>query len=125
MRHTPYQAGVIITAWPRAIVVIAAFVGKPFGCIADGLLGSTGRALLAAPRNRPCDCGVGARAPLPWPIRTTDTGDHRAGNGHRFLGARFSLQRTSAEERRLGNVTGGAICCARSGSFLARSTRLE
>ena len=33
---TPYQAGVIITAWPLAIVAIAPFVGKLIGRIPDG-----------------------------------------------------------------------------------------
>ena len=46
--HTPYQAGVIITAWPLAIVAIAPFVGKLIGRIPDGLLGSVGLALLSA-----------------------------------------------------------------------------
>ena len=62
--HTPYQAGVLITAWPLAIVVIAPLVGKLIGRIPDGLLGSLGLALLSA--------GLALLAALPGSPRDAD-----------------------------------------------------
>lgn len=45
--HTPYQAGLLITAWPLAIVLIAPWVGRMIGRIPDGLLGGIGLAVLS------------------------------------------------------------------------------
>ena len=69
------QAGLVITAWPLAIVVVAPFAGRLIGRYPDGLLGgiglgilSLGLALLAALPAQPADfdivwrlvlCGIG------------------------------------------------------------------
>ncbi len=44
--HTPFQAGLLIMAWPLTIVLIAPQVGKRIGRIPDGLLGALGLAIL-------------------------------------------------------------------------------
>ena len=46
--RTPAEAGLLITAWPLAIVVTAPLAGRLIGRVADGLLGAVGMALLAA-----------------------------------------------------------------------------
>ncbi len=73
--HTPVQAGLLITAWPLAIVVVAPLAGLLIGRYQDGLLGgfglsflSAGLALLAALSANPSNvdivwrlalCGIG------------------------------------------------------------------
>jgi len=73
--RTPIQAGLLITAWPLAIVVVAPLAGLLIGRYPDGLLGgigltifSAGLALLAALPAQPNDldivwrlglCGIG------------------------------------------------------------------
>ena len=73
--RSPLQAGMLITAWPLAIVVVAPIVGRLIGRYPDGLLGgiglgtmATGLALLAALPAQPVNadivwrmvlCGIG------------------------------------------------------------------
>ncbi len=73
--RSPLQAGLLITAWPLSIVVVAPIVGRFIGRYPDGLLGgiglgimSTGLALLAALPAQPTNadiiwrmalCGIG------------------------------------------------------------------
>jgi len=45
--RTPLQAGLLITAWPLAIVVVAPIVGRLIGRYPDGLLGGIGMAIMA------------------------------------------------------------------------------
>lgn len=45
--RTPFEAGLLITAWPLAIVVMAPVAGRLIGRYPDGLLGGVGLALLA------------------------------------------------------------------------------
>ena len=45
--HSPAQAGLLITAWPLAIVAVAPLAGLLIGRYADGLLGGIGLGLLA------------------------------------------------------------------------------
>ncbi|GKS76577.1 MFS transporter [Acidovorax sp. SUPP950] len=52
-----FEAGLLITAWPLAIVVVAPFAGRLIGRFADGLLGGVGMAVFA--------CGLVALAVLP------------------------------------------------------------
>ncbi len=52
-----FEAGLLITAWPLAIVVVAPIAGRLIGRYPDGLLGGIGLALLAA--------GLGLLAALP------------------------------------------------------------
>ncbi|SDD92016.1 MFS transporter, DHA2 family, multidrug resistance protein [Paracidovorax valerianellae] len=51
------EAGLLITAWPLAIVLVAPLAGRLIGRIADGLLGGIGMAVFA--------CGLLALAALP------------------------------------------------------------
>jgi DHA2 family multidrug resistance protein-like MFS transporter len=51
------QAGLLITAWPLAIVAMGPLVARLIGRVADGLLGGIGLALMA--------CGLGLLALLP------------------------------------------------------------
>ena len=46
--HTPVQAGLLITAWPLAIVVVAPLAGFLIGRYPDGLLGGVGLSFLSA-----------------------------------------------------------------------------
>lgn len=46
--RTHLQAGLLITAWPLAIVAMGPVVGRLIGRVPDGLLGGAGMALLAA-----------------------------------------------------------------------------
>ena len=55
--RSPVQAGLLITAWPLAIVVTAPMAGRLIGRVADGLLGGIGMGLFAA--------GLGLLAALP------------------------------------------------------------
>ncbi len=55
--RTHLQAGLLITAWPLAIVVMAPIVGRLIGRYPDGLLGGIGLGLLA--------CGLALLAALP------------------------------------------------------------
>ena len=55
--RSPLQAGLLITAWPLAIVVAAPLAGRLIGRYPDGLLGGIGLGILAA--------GLAALAALP------------------------------------------------------------
>ncbi len=55
--RTPLQAGLLITAWPVAIVVAAPIAGRLIGRYADGLLGAIGMGIFA--------CGLLLLAALP------------------------------------------------------------
>ncbi|WP_026435227.1 MFS transporter [Acidovorax sp. JHL-9] len=55
--RTPLQAGLLITAWPVAIVVTAPIAGRLIGRCADGLLGAIGMGVFA--------CGLLLLAALP------------------------------------------------------------
>lgn len=55
--RTPLQAGLLITAWPVAIVVTAPIAGRLIGRYADGLLGAIGMGVFA--------CGLLLLAALP------------------------------------------------------------
>ncbi len=55
--RTPLQAGLLITAWPVAIVVTAPIAGRLIGRYADGLLGAIGMGIFA--------CGLLLLAALP------------------------------------------------------------
>ncbi|WP_027995003.1 MFS transporter [Simplicispira psychrophila] len=46
--RTPLQAGLLITAWPLAIVVVAPLAGRLIGRYPDGLLGGLGMVIFAA-----------------------------------------------------------------------------
>ncbi len=46
--HSPVQAGLLITAWPLAIVVVAPLAGFLIGRYPDGLLGGIGLSFLSA-----------------------------------------------------------------------------
>ena len=46
--HTPAEAGLLLTVWPVAIMVMAPVAGRLIGRVADGLLGGVGLALMAA-----------------------------------------------------------------------------
>ena len=46
--RTPLQAGVLITAWPIAIIAIAPFVGRAIGRIPGGIFGGAGLGILSA-----------------------------------------------------------------------------
>ncbi len=46
--RSPLQAGLLITAWPLAIVVVAPVVGRLIGRYPDGLLGGIGMAIMAS-----------------------------------------------------------------------------
>ncbi len=46
--RSPLQAGLLITAWPLAIVVVAPWAGRLIGRCPDGLLGSIGMAVFAS-----------------------------------------------------------------------------
>ncbi|MDR0578293.1 MAG: MFS transporter [Candidatus Accumulibacter sp.] len=46
--RTPWQAGMLITAWPLAIVVVAPLVGRMIGRIPDGTFGGIGLGILSA-----------------------------------------------------------------------------
>ncbi|SDG72811.1 MFS transporter [Propionivibrio dicarboxylicus] len=56
-RHSPAQAGLLITAWPLAVVVTAPLAGHLIGRYPDGLLSGIGLALLAT--------GLGLLATMP------------------------------------------------------------
>jgi DHA2 family multidrug resistance protein-like MFS transporter len=103
--RTPLQAGVLITAWPLAIVVVAPLVGRLIGRIPDGALGgiglgvmSLGLALLALLPEQPADaaivwrlalCGIGFglfQSPNNHTI-VTSAPVHRSGGASGMLGA--------------------------------------
>ncbi|MDR0439613.1 MAG: MFS transporter [Candidatus Accumulibacter sp.] len=102
--RTPVQAGVLITAWPLAIAVVAPLVGRLIGRIPDGTLGgiglctlSAGLALLALLPDRPADadiiwrlalCGIGFglfQSPNNHTI-VTSAPLHRSGGASGMLG---------------------------------------
>ena len=69
--RTHLQAGLLITVWPLAIVVVAPIAGRLIGRYPDGLLGgiglgllATGLALLAALPAVPCDLDIAWRLAL-------------------------------------------------------------
>lgn len=55
--RTPWEAGMLITAWPLATIVAAPLAGRLIGRYPDGLLGGIGLGLLA--------CGLALLAALP------------------------------------------------------------
>ena len=55
--RTPWEAGLLITAWPLGTVVMAPLAGRLIGRYPDGLLGAAGLGLMA--------CGLGLLATLP------------------------------------------------------------
>ena len=55
--RTPFQAGMLLTAWPAAIVVMAPLAGRLIGRVNSGVLGGIGMALMA--------CGLLALVLLP------------------------------------------------------------
>ncbi len=113
--RTPLQAGLLIPAWPLAIVVVAPFVGRLIGRYPDGLLGgiglgtmATGLALLAALPAHPANadivwrmalCGIGFglfQSPNNHTIVTTAP-RHRSGGASGMLGtARLTGQAIGA-----------------------------
>jgi DHA2 family multidrug resistance protein-like MFS transporter len=113
--HSHAEAGLLLTAWPLGIVVIAPVAGRLIGRIADGLLGGAGLALLAIgllllallpaqPSNadivwRMVLCGLGFglfQSPNNHTIVTTPP-PHRAGAGGGMLGtARLTGQTLGA-----------------------------
>ncbi|HXE22447.1 MAG TPA: MFS transporter [Rhodoferax sp.] len=113
--RTPLQAGLLITAWPLAIVVVAPIIGRLIGRYPDGLLGgigmaimAVGLALLAALPNQPDNaaiawrmavCGIGFgmfQSPNNHTIVTTAP-VHRSGGASGLLGtARLTGQTLGA-----------------------------
>ncbi len=113
--RSPLQAGLLITAWPLAIVVVAPIVGRLIGRYPDGLLGgiglgamATGLALLAALPAQPANadiiwrmalCGIGFglfQSPNNHTIVTTAP-EHRSGSASGMLGtARLTGQTVGA-----------------------------
>lgn len=113
--RTPLQAGLLITAWPLAIMVVAPVIGRLIGRYPDGLLGgigmavmAVGLALLAALPNQPGDaaiawrmavCGIGFgmfQSPNNHTIVTTAP-VHRSGGASGLLGtARLTGQTLGA-----------------------------
>lgn len=113
--RSPLQAGLLITAWPLAIVVVAPIVGRLIGRYPDGLLGgvglgamATGLALLAALPAQPANadivwrialCGIGFglfQSPNNHTIVTTAPA-HRSGSASGMLGtARLTGQTIGA-----------------------------
>lgn len=113
--RSPLQAGLLITAWPLAIVVVAPIAGRLIGRYPDGLLGgiglgamAVGLALLAALPAQPADadivwrmalCGIGFglfQSPNNHTIVTTAPA-HRSGGASGMLGtARLTGQTVGA-----------------------------
>ena len=113
--RSPLQAGLLITAWPLAIIVAAPLAGRLIGRYPDGLLGgiglgilATGLALLAALPAQPANadivwrlmlCGIGFglfQSPNNHTIVTTAP-RHRSGGASGMLGtARLTGQTLGA-----------------------------
>ena len=113
--RSPLQAGLLITAWPLAIVVVAPIVGRLIGRYPDGLLGGIGMgimaiglALMAALPAQPDNaaiawrmvlCGIGFgmfQSPNNHTILTTAP-EHRSGGASGMLGtARLTGQTLGA-----------------------------
>ena len=113
--RSPLQAGLLITAWPLSIVVVAPIVGRLIGRYPDGLLGgiglgtmATGLALLAALPTQPANaeiiwrmalCGIGFglfQSPNNHTIVTTAP-HNRSGGASGMLGtARLTGQTVGA-----------------------------
>ena len=113
--RSPLQAGLLITAWPLAIVVVAPIVGRLIGRYPDGLLGGIGMgimalglALMAALPAQPDNtaiawrmvlCGIGFgmfQSPNNHTIVTTAP-EHRSGGASGMLGtARLTGQTLGA-----------------------------
>jgi DHA2 family multidrug resistance protein-like MFS transporter len=117
--RTHLQAGLLITAWPLAIVLVAPIAGRLIGRYPDGLLGgiglglmATGLALLATLPAQPTDfdiawrlalCGAGFglfQSPNNHTIVSSPPA-HRAGAASGMLGT-----------ARLTGQTGGAVAIA-------------
>ncbi len=113
--RTPIQAGLLITAWPLAIVVVAPLAGHLIGRYPDGLLGgiglgilAAGLALLAALPVRPEDfdivwrlvlCGIGFglfQSPNNHTIVTTAPMDRSGGASGMLATARLTGQTLGA-----------------------------
>ena len=45
--RTPFQAGILLTAWPAAIVIMAPLAGRLIGRVHNGVLGGIGMSLMA------------------------------------------------------------------------------
>ena len=99
--RSPLQAGLLITAWPLAIVVVAPIVGRLIGRYPDGLLGGIGLSIMAL--------GLGLLALLPsvpnnidilWRIALCGIGLglFQSPNNHTIL--------TTAPEHRSGGASG-------------------
>ena len=113
--RTPIQAGLLITAWPIATVVVSPIVGRLIGRYPDGLLGGIGLGIMAAglallallpdaPANadivwRMVLCGIGFgmfQSPNNHTIVTTAP-QHRSGGASGMLGtARLTGQAIGA-----------------------------
>lgn len=113
--RSPLQAGLLMTAWPLSIVVVAPIVGRLIGRYPDGLLGglglgtlAAGLALLAALPDQPANadivwrmvlCGVGFgvfQSPNNHSI-VTSAPPHRSGGASGMLGgARLTGQTIGA-----------------------------
>jgi MFS transporter, DHA2 family, multidrug resistance protein len=109
--RSPLQAGLLITAWPLSIVVVAPIVGRMIGRYPDGLLGgiglgilATGLALLAALPAQPANadivwrmalCGIGFalfQSPNNHTIVTTAPRNRSGGAGGMLGTARLTGQ---------------------------------
>jgi DHA2 family multidrug resistance protein-like MFS transporter len=113
--RSPLQAGLLITAWPLSIVVVAPIVGRMIGRYPDGLLGgiglgilATGLALLAALPAQPANadivwrmalCGIGFalfQSPNNHTIVTTAPRNRSGGAGGMLGTARLTGQTVGA-----------------------------
>ena len=117
--RTPLQAGLLLTAWPLAIVVVAPLVGRLIGRYPDGLLGGIGMAVFA--------CGLALLAALPaapsdwnlvWRLAVCGAGFalFQSPNNHTIV-TTAPLQRSGAASGMLGTArltgqTTGAVILA-------------
>ena len=117
--RTPLQAGLLLTAWPLAIVVVAPLVGRLIGRYPDGLLGGIGMAVFA--------CGLALLASLPaapsdwnlvWRLAVCGAGFalFQSPNNHTIV-TTAPLQRSGAASGMLGTArltgqTTGAVILA-------------
>ena len=117
--RTPLQAGLLLTAWPLAIVVVAPLAGRLIGRYPDGLLGGIGMAVFA--------CGLALLASLPaapsdwnlvWRLAVCGAGFalFQSPNNHTIV-TTAPLQRSGAASGMLGTArltgqTTGAVILA-------------
>ena len=118
--RTPLQAGLLLTAWPLAIVVVAPLAGRLIGRYPDGLLGGIGMAVFA--------CGLALLASLPaapsdwnlvWRLAVCGAGFalFQSPNNHTIV-TTAPLQRSGAASGMLGTArltgqsTGAVILAA-------------